>query len=280
MPRDLRIGALATAGTATRLVNRYNRNSAPPPKDLLTRLAYRWRVAETVFLTAGGLGSVLREAPFMRRAPARAIPNGIDTARYYPDAAAGTRYRGDHGLGDAPLLLAVGALTRQKRYDVILRALAALPAPRPVLHVCGEGPLEAEQRALAGALGVEVRFVGQLSAERLRGAYAAATVFVHACIGETFGRSIGEAMACGCAVIVPDSGAAPEVVGPTGAAGIVVAPADPVALAAAAAALLGDGPRRAALGAAARARVASEFSVAAMWAGYAAMAREVAGRGR
>jgi glycosyltransferase involved in cell wall biosynthesis len=278
MPRDLRVGALATAGTRTRLVNRYNRNSAPPPTDLLTRLAYRWRVAETVFLTAGGLESVLATAPFMRRAPARAIPNGIDTARYYPDAAAGARYRDAHELGDRPLLLAVGALTHQKRYDVILRAAAALAAPRPALHVCGEGPLEAEQRAHAAALGVEVRFVGQLAPDALRGAYAAATVFVHACVGETFGRSIGEAMACGCAVIVPDSGAAPEVVGASGVAGVVVAPADPAALAGAAAALLADGARRAALGAAARLRVASEFSMAAMWAGYAAMAREVAGR--
>ena len=275
LPRDLRIGALATLGTATRLVNRYNRNTAPPPKDLLTRLAYRWRVRETVFLTSGGLASVLDEAPFMRAAPARAIPNGIDAAVYTPDPAAGARYRAEHGLGDAPFLLAVGALTHQKRYDVLLDAVAALPAPRPALHVCGVGPLEAEHRARAAALDVDARFIGHLAPAALRGAYSAATLFVHACIGETFGRSIGEAMACGCAVVVPDSGAAPEVVGQGGTAGVVVPPLDATATARTVTALLADPARRRALGVAARDRVVTEFSIAAMAEGYSRMVDDV-----
>lgn len=274
MPRDLRLGSLATLGLPTQLVYRYNR-SLPPARDIAVRLAYRLRVRETVFLTSGGRESVLADAPFMRGVPTRVIHEGFDTDVFRPDHAAADAYRGVRRVS-GPLLLAVASLTREKRYDVLFRAVASIPAPRPPLHVCGEGPLRADLERMAAELRLTVTFVGQLAPAELRGAYNAATVFVHACIGETFGRSIAEAMACGRPVVVPGAGAAPEVTGRDGVAGVVVPPLDPVAAATALSALLADPLRRERIGAAARKRSLASFSLAAMTAGYDLLVRELA----
>ncbi|UUX49417.1 glycosyltransferase [Nisaea acidiphila] len=59
-----------------------------------------------------------------------------------------------------PLLLALGRLHRNKAYDVLLRALAKVPAAH--LWIAGAGPEEAALKGLADELGVatRVRFLG------------------------------------------------------------------------------------------------------------------------
>lgn len=61
---------------------------------------------------------------------------------------------------DAPLLLAMGRLHRNKGFDVLLHALAQLPDT--YLWLAGEGPEESALRGLAGRLGLSdrVRFLG------------------------------------------------------------------------------------------------------------------------
>jgi glycosyltransferase involved in cell wall biosynthesis len=63
-------------------------------------------------------------------------------------------------------------------------------------------------------------------------------------------------MACGLPLVAARGGALPEVVGD---AGVLVPPRDAGALARAITALLGDAPRRAALGQAARTRIMERF---------------------
>ena len=76
---------------------------------------------------------------------------------------------------------------------------------------------------------------------------------------EGFGFPASEAMACGLPVIANAAGALPEVVGSDGHAGVLVPPRDPRALAAAIASVIDDPERAAAMGRAARARVAQLF---------------------
>jgi glycosyltransferase involved in cell wall biosynthesis len=76
---------------------------------------------------------------------------------------------------------------------------------------------------------------------------------------EGFGVPASEAMACGLPVVANAAGALPEVVGTDGAAGRLVPPRDPRALAAAIGDVLADPARLERMGCAARARVETTF---------------------
>ncbi len=228
-PRDLRLGMLATIGSSVSLVSRYNSHAARPPRDLLTRLAYRLGVRHTIFLTHGMAERVLQLAPWMRRATHRVINEGICLEAFQPDAAAAAAFRARHELGDAPFVLTVGALTREKRTAMIVDALRDVPSG-PTLVLCGEGPLRDKLASQADLLDVTIRFLGQLPRAELRGAYSAASVVAHACDVETFGLSVLEAMACGAPVVGVASGGLLEVVGSTDEAGLLVASDDAAAM--------------------------------------------------
>ena len=86
-------------------------------------------------------------------------------------------------------------------------------------------------------------------------------LLVHAARQEPLGRVLLEAAACGLAVVATDVGGTREIF-PTEADGAVLVPADdPVAIADAVTALLGDDARRAALGRAGRRRAEAAFDV-------------------
>ena len=82
--------------------------------------------------------------------------------------------------------------------------------------------------------------------------YAQAEVAVVPSLYEGFSLPAIEAMACGVPLVATTGGALPEVVGTDGVTGLLVAPDDPGALAAAIARLLDDADLRRTLGAAGR----------------------------
>jgi len=263
--RDIRLAAFASLGTP--LVVVYCISTPRPPRDLLTRLAFR-RVALTVFLTQQLAQRALAEAPFMRRAGHRVIPNGVDCDLFRPDEAAGRAFRRRHALGDGPVLLGVGALEIEKRWDLLLDSVARLARPAPPLVMCGGGALEGSLRAQAERVGLDVRFVGQVDTETLVAAYNAATCVVHTRPDEVFALALIEALACGRPVVASGGGGTPELVGD---AGVLAPPGDPGAFARLLEDLLGDAERRAALAVAARRRALERYSVDRMVGDYAAL---------
>jgi glycosyltransferase involved in cell wall biosynthesis len=220
----------------------------------------------TVFLTEQLARTALAGAPFMRQAGYRVIPNGVDCDLFHPDEAAGLAFRRRHALGDGPVLLGVGALEIEKRWDLLLDSVARLAPPAPPLVLCGTGALEESLRAHADRLGLDVRFLGQIDSEELVGAYNAATCVVHARPDEVFALSLIEALACGRPVVAAGGGGTPELLGE---AGVVAPPADPAAFACALGDLLGDAERRAGLAVAARRRALERYSVERMVRDYA-----------
>ena len=94
---------------------------------------------------------------------------------------------------DALLLLGLGRLHHNKAFDVLLSALAQLPAARLVL--AGSGPEEASLRRLAGTLGVadRVRFVGWV--DDVGGLLRACDIFVCSSRVEPLGNVVLEAWA-------------------------------------------------------------------------------------
>ena len=263
MARDIRHAAAASLGRSLAVV--YCISTPEPPRDLLTRIAFG-RVRVTVFLTEEHARHSLVAAPFLRHAGQRVIHNGVDCGLFHPDEAAGRAFRERYDLPGGPLLVGVGALAPEKRWDLLLEALALVPTPAPPLLLCGSGALEGALRGQARRLGVHATFLGQVEPPTLVGAYNAATCVVHTRPDETFGLALAEAMACGRPVLAWASGGPVEVVGD---AGVLAAPLDPRDFATQLERLLANPGRRAALGAAARLRAVERYSVERMVREYA-----------
>jgi glycosyltransferase involved in cell wall biosynthesis len=160
-----------------------------------------------------------------------------------------------------PTLLFVGRHRYYKGLDDLLRALPGLEAR---LLVGGDGPLRPTWEALAGelSLGEQVHFLGDVSDAELPPLYASADLFVLPANSraEAFGMVLLEAMASSLPCVTTEVGTGTSFVVQHGVTGLVVPARDPAALRAALQRLLPDAPRRAQMGAAARARVLAEFT--------------------
>ncbi len=158
-----------------------------------------------------------------------------------------------------PTILAVGHQYRRKRTADLLRAIPLLPPhlADARVRVVGDGPELPRLRRLASRLGIadRVDFLGRIDDQALAREYAGADCFCHPSVQEAFGIAVVEAMAAGLPVVAGRAAALPEIVR-DGVTGLLVAPRDPSAIAAALAQLLDDGELRASLGAAGRLRAA------------------------
>jgi glycosyltransferase involved in cell wall biosynthesis len=152
-------------------------------------------------------------------------------------------WRAEAGLpADAPIVLFVGRLVRDKGVDVLLRSWKRLARDDAVLCVVGDGPLgSAVQDAGPGVV-----LAGRLDRNRLPVAYAAAHMVVVPSIAtrrflEPWGLVCNEAMHQGTPVIASSAvGAVPGALIAHGASGLVVRPGDERELAAAIAHVLDD----------------------------------------
>ncbi len=157
--------------------------------------------------------------------------------------------------------LAVGRVSPNKGLESTIAALAVARAHGDVgatLRIIGKPATDSYVGALhryVAELGLTtaVRFAGHASDATVASAYAAADVLVVTSEHEGFCVPVVEAMAAGVPVVAFDRGAVPEVLG---GAGVLVGDKDPYALAASISALLADAPRRDAMVAAGRRRLA------------------------
>ena len=143
---------------------------------------------------------------------------------------------------DATVLLTLSRLHEKKGLDVLLQALAKLPTC--VAWIAGDGPLEADLKALAARLGVadRVRFLGWRND---RGALLrAADICVLPSRWEPFGTVMLEAWAAGTPLVAAAS-QGPSALIEDGGNGLLVPVDDAAALAAAIRRLLADPALRA-----------------------------------
>lgn len=154
----------------------------------------------------------------------------------------------------APLVITVGRLAREKRFDVLLAAFAKAAQGTPVrLLVVGGGPeAEALRRAAADrGIARQVVFTGPLDHDLVLDCYAAADLFAFSSPTETQGLVVVEAMAAGLPVAAVGAGGVSEVVS-DGLTGLLTG-LDAEALGAAIHRLLADEALRCRLAAAGRA---------------------------
>jgi glycosyltransferase involved in cell wall biosynthesis len=137
------------------------------------------------------------------------LRNGVDTNVFAPMAR--DRARQSLGLaGEAPLVLGVGNLVAEKAWDLLIHAVARLPAAR--LAIVGDGPLRGTLEALARDVAPgRVRFLANMSQPELRVAYAAADVMGLPSLREGWPNVVLESLACGTPVIASRVGGVPEI---------------------------------------------------------------------
>jgi teichuronic acid biosynthesis glycosyltransferase TuaC len=163
-----------------------------------------------------------------------------------------------------PTLVTVANLIERKRIADVIRAVALLAGAWPQLRhvIVGDGPERAALEALATSLGVadRVAFLGRLAPDDAVATARRASLFVLPSTDEAFGVAYVEAMAAGVPAIGCRGEDGPEEIAAAGGGIELVAPRDPVALAAAVNALLSDSVRLDRLRAGARKTVLSSFT--------------------
>ena len=173
-------------------------------------------------------------------------------------------------LPDAPVLLFVGRLVQRKGVDDLLRAFAEVRSrfPEARLSIVGDGPEKGKLIEMARRLGVlhSVEFRGTLVGAGLEQEYARCFAFVLPSkdvptdpANEGLGLALIEASMHAKPLVGTRHGGIPEVV-TDGRNGLLVAPGDPGALAAALVELLSDRGRADRMGAAALEMARSRFS--------------------
>lgn len=137
---------------------------------------------------------------------------GLDHSVFHPQAAPRESADLESALGINPgYILWISNLYPYKQASKVVEAFAALPealrARHPLVFVGGDW---SGQRAvieqLAGGLGVRenLRFLGWVDEKWIAPLYRQASLHVLATRAETWGRSVTEAMSCGCPCIVND----------------------------------------------------------------------------
>ena len=196
------------------------------------------------------------------------VYHGLDLTRFTPaQSPAGRR---DGSDPDAPVrLLSVGRAVEKKGYEVLLAALARLPADLAwTLDHVGGGPLLAALRARAQHAGIaaRIRWHGALAQQQVIERYRGADLFVLASRIASDGDRDGlpnvlmEAQSQRLACLATEVSAVAELIH-DGVSGDLVAADDIEALARALDRLIRDPQRRARLGAAGEARVRGEFAM-------------------
>jgi glycosyltransferase involved in cell wall biosynthesis len=154
------------------------------------------------------------------------------------------------------------ALAAEERLDLLFRAAAAWRARLPAftLLVVGEGPAAPSLRRLVAGRGLQARVVfAEAGADQGR-LLSAMDVCVLPSGNEACPTAVLEAMLAGKAVIAPDLGGIDELLH-SGEEGLLVPPEDAGALTEAVLTLAHDAALRTRLGASARRRVASDFTL-------------------
>lgn len=209
-------------------------------------------------------------APF--RGKTRVIANGLSEADY--PAPHESRLADWRARFPQPFFLFTGVLRYYKGLHVLLAAARNVEAQ---VLIVGGGAVEAALRRQAAELGLaNVHFLGPLDEADKIALLQLCTGFVFPSHlrAEAYGMSLVEAAMAGKPMISAEIGTGTSYVNQHGETGLVVAPEDPDALAAAMNRLLADPAMAAAFGNAARRRYQDLFTADQMARAYAALYRE------
>jgi glycosyltransferase involved in cell wall biosynthesis len=181
------------------------------------------------------------------------------------------------GLAGGETVLAVIAqLIPRKGHRYLLQVLPALFEEFPAMRVIffGQGPLEAELQEWVRQAGLADRVILAGFRSDLPQILPCLDLVVHPALMEGLGIALLQAAGAGVPIVAVNAGGMPEVVR-DGVNGLLVPPADSVALSRAIRRLLSDPPLMQRMGQAGSELVESEFSIEVMVAGNLQVYREL-----
>ena len=233
------------------------------PLDAFSALKFRFRLDAVVTVCEDIKRVVVRSAGVPAE-KVHVVYAGVDVSRFDPARADRSKVRREWKVADGEkLAVQVGARDWKGWRDVVsAAAILAERMPNVVVAIvaCKDEAEKDRVRAFAAEKGIaeRVRAIGFRS--DMPDVLAAADVVLDLSYeGLGITGTIREAMALGRPVVASAAGGNPELV-EDGKSGLLVAPRDPAALAAAVERLLGDPALASRLGRAARERVVSGFS--------------------
>jgi glycosyltransferase involved in cell wall biosynthesis len=191
------------------------------------------------------------------------LRNGIDLTRFDASAREGPAVRRELGIPpDAPVVLSVSVLRRDKGIQEMIAGLGSLAATAPgvVYLIVGDGDHRAALEAAARERGVAGRVVFAGSRTDVPRVMAAADVFVHPTYVDALPTVLAEAAAAGLPIVASRVGGVPEMC-LDGRNGLLVPPGDVPALTAAVEGLLTDPALAGRMGAAGRQVARERFDI-------------------
>ena len=242
----------ALAGVPVRIGSRRELNPDKTAGQIrLQRLAYR--CATKVVANSAAARSALEQEGVASGSIA-VIPNGVEASRF------GDRSQ-DQLTAPVRTVITVANLRPEKSHETLIGAAALVAAEFPDVRfqIVGNGPRREALASLVSARGLDhaVEFLGHR--EDVPQLLAAADVFVLPSRSEAFPNGAIEAMAAGLPVVASSVGGLLDLIEPE-RTGLLVAPEDPDALAAALRRLFTDRAFAARLGRSARAQVHQRYS--------------------
>jgi glycosyltransferase involved in cell wall biosynthesis len=204
-----------------------------------TLIGCAYRRADAVIALSEGVRQEITADYRLEPTCTHTIPNAVDVANLY-DAVRLVREGDVPTATTGPMIVAMGRLTRQKGFDILLDAFAGIAAKDARLTILGEGDDRIALETRARELGIAERvslpgFVGDIAPW-----LAHADLFVLSSRWEGFGHVIVEAMAAGLPVIATDCPYGPGEILCDGETGLLVPPENPHALGAAINRVLSD----------------------------------------
>lgn len=245
----------------------------PVPRAIHSVERWLCREASAVIACSRFMAAQVSELFQLDRSQVRVIGNGVDPepptqSPSQVETAVRTKCQG------APLLVFAGRLVHEKGLQELIKALPLVRQQLPGVRlvVAGAGQQLAGQQDRAARYGVSdlITWAGFLDADELSRLLAAADLVVVPSLYEPFGMVALEAQLAGTPVAVSNTGGLAELV-ESGRTGLLFAPQDPAAIAAAIREVAADPAAARRWAAAAQLRARTEFG----WAAVAGRTAEV-----
>ena len=149
------------------------------------------------------------------------VPMGVEAGLFSPaNRSSALREQALRAIGLGPaatLLIGIGRFSAEKRWDMVLGAVADAARRREVgMILVGDGPKRASLELLAERIGCAAVLPKIDDRDELARLLASADALVHGCEAETFCMVAAEARASGIPMIVPNRGAAIDQLVPGG----------------------------------------------------------------
>jgi glycosyltransferase involved in cell wall biosynthesis len=193
--------AMRVAGTGTRCyVSHHSPADTHNPKlALIDRLTGRMPTVARIICVSDAVAASFAHAPAAYRTKLVTIHNALPRL---VESVIDRLYEAAPGRKIAGRIVALGRLSHQKNYPMLLRAMVHVPDGS--LDIVGAGEDEAELRALAQACGIvdRVRFLGWMTRAEALGQAATAQVFVQVSHYEGHSLALVEAARLGLPLVV------------------------------------------------------------------------------